>query len=293
MNAIETKNLTKYYGKSRGIVGVDITVEQGDFVGFVGPNASGKSTTIRTLLGLIAPTSGSAKVLGMDIRTDTTEILSRVGYLPSETAFYSGARVRDILEYSARLHKKDCRKEAAALCTRLQLDPSRRISELSLGNRKKVGIVCALQHSPELYILDEPTGGLDPLMQQEFYALLRERNEQGATVFLSSHILSEVSRYCSRAVIIREGRVVASDTVEALGGSDVKRVTLKGADSLPQLEGISGLAQDGQSVSFLYRGDIHRLIQALAQVSFEDVTIVDPPLDEVFMHYYAEEGANK
>ena len=293
MNAIETKNLTKYYGKSRGIVGVDITVEQGDFVGFVGPNASGKSTTIRTLLGLIAPTSGSAKVLGMDIRTDTTEILSRVGYLPSETAFYSGARVRDILEYSARLHKKDCRKEAAALCTRLQLDPSRRISELSLGNRKKVGIVCALQHSPELYILDEPTGGLDPLMQQEFYALLRERNEQGATVFLSSHILSEVSRYCSRAVIIREGRVVASDTVEALGGSDVKRVTLKGADSLPQLEGISGLAQDGQSVSFLYRGDIRRLIQALAQVSFEDVTIVDPPLDEVFMHYYAEEGANK
>ena len=293
MNAIETKNLTKYYGKSRGIVGVDITVEQGDFVGFVGPNASGKSTTIRTLLGLIAPTSGSAKVLGMDIRTDTTEILSRVGYLPSETAFYSGARVRDILEYSARLHKKDCRKEAADLCTRLQLDPSRRISELSLGNRKKVGIVCALQHSPELYILDEPTGGLDPLMQQEFYALLRERNEQGATVFLSSHILSEVSRYCSRAVIIREGRVVASDTVEALGGSDVKRVTLKGADSLPQLEGISGLAQDGQSVSFLYRGDIRRLIQALAQVSFEDVTIVDPPLDEVFMHYYAEEGANK
>ncbi len=293
MNAIETKNLTKYYGKSRGIVGVDITVEQGDFVGFVGPNASGKSTTIRTLLGLIAPTSGSAKVLGMDIRTDTTEILGRVGYLPSETAFYSGARVRDILEYSARLHKKDCRKEAAALCTRLQLDPSRRISELSLGNRKKVGIVCALQHSPELCILDEPTGGLDPLMQQEFYALLRERNEQGATVFLSSHILSEVSRYCSRAVIIREGRVVASDTVEALGGSDVKRVTLKGADSLPQLEGISGLARDGQSVSFLYRGDIRMLIQALSQVSFEDVTIVDPPLDEVFMHYYAEEGANK
>ncbi|MBO7274965.1 MAG: ABC transporter ATP-binding protein, partial [Clostridia bacterium] len=168
-----------------------------------------------------------------------------------------------------------------------------RISELSLGNRKKVGIVCALQHSPELYILDEPTGGLDPLMQQEFYALLRERNEQGATVFLSSHILSEVSRYCSRAVIIREGRVVASDTVEALGGSDVKRVTLKGADSLPRLDGISGLARDGQSVSFLYRGDIRLLIQALAGVSFEDITVVDPPLDEVFMHYYAEEGTKK
>lgn len=291
MNVIETDSLTKYYGKNRGITDVNITVKQGDFTGFVGPNGSGKSTTIRTLLGLISPSSGSAKVLGRDVRTDSTDILSRIGYLPSETAFYSGARVRDILEYSARLRKKDCSREAAALCTRLQLDLSRRISELSLGNRKKVGIVCALQHSPELYILDEPTSGLDPLMQQEFYALLRERNEQGATVFLSSHILSEVSRYCSRAVIIREGRVVASDTVEALGGSDVKRVTLKGADSLPQLEGIGAIARDGQSVSFLYRGDILLLIQALAGVSFEDVTVVDPPLDEVFMHYYAEEGA--
>ena len=291
MNVIETYSLTKYYGKNRGITDVNITVKQGDFTGFVGPNGSGKSTTIRTLLGLISPSAGGAKVLGRDVRTDSTDILSRIGYLPSETAFYSGARVRDILEYSAHLRKKDCSKEAAALCARLQLDPSRRISELSLGNRKKVGIVCALQHSPELYILDEPTSGLDPLMQQEFYALLRERNEQGATVFLSSHILSEVSRYCSRAVIIREGRVVASDTVEALGGSDVKRVTLKGADSLPQLEGIGAIARDGQSVSFLYRGDIRLLIQALAGVSFEDVTVVDPPLDEVFMHYYAEEGA--
>lgn len=291
MNVIETDSLTKYYGKNRGIADVNITVKQGDFTGFVGPNGSGKSTTIRTLLGLISPSSGSAKVLGRDVRTDTTDILSRIGYLPSETAFYSGARVRDILEYSARLRKKDCSREAADLCTRLQLDPSRRINELSLGNRKKVGIVCALQHSPELYILDEPTSGLDPLMQQEFYALLRERNEQGATVFLSSHILSEVSRYCSRAVIIREGRVAASDTVEALGGSDVKRVTLKGAGSLPQLEGIGAIARDGQSVSFLYRGDIRLLIQALAGISFEDVTVVDPPLDEVFMHYYAEEGA--
>lgn len=290
MNAIETKNLTKYYGKHRGIADVNITVKQGDFTGFVGPNGSGKSTTIRTLLGLISPSSGSAEVLGMDVRTHTTDILSRIGYLPSETAFYSGARVRDILEYSARLRKKDCRAQAAALCSRLQLDPSRRISELSLGNRKKVGIVCAMQHSPELYILDEPTSGLDPLMQQEFYAMLREQNEKGATVFLSSHILSEVSRYCSRAVIIREGRVVAADTIDALGSSDVKRVTLKGADSLPQLEGIGAIARDGQSVSFLYRGDIRLLIQALAGISFEDVTVVDPPLDEVFMHYYAEEG---
>lgn len=293
MNAIETKNLTKYYGKSRGITDVSITVGQGDFVGFVGPNGSGKSTTIRTLLGLISPSSGSASVLGMDVLASRTEILGRVGYLPAETAFYNGARVRDVLEYSARLRKIDCTAAAKNLCERLQLDMNRKIGELSLGNRKKVGIVCAMQHSPELYILDEPTSGLDPLMQQEFFALLQEKNQQGATVFLSSHILSEVSRYCSRAVVIREGRVIAADTVDALGSSDVKRVTLKGADGMPRFDGISALTCDEQSLSFLYRGDSKSLIAGLSQLSFGDITITDPPLDEVFMHYYAEEGESK
>ena len=289
MNAIETQKLTKYYGKSRGIVDVDIVVRQGDFVGFVGPNGSGKSTTIRTLLGLISPTSGSAKVLGMDSKKDNTQVLKRVGYLPSETSFYSGARVRDILDYSARLRNIDCSKEADNLCTRLQLDTERKISELSLGNRKKVGIVCAMQHSPELYIFDEPTSGLDPIMQQEFYKLLQEKNQQGATVFLSSHILSEVSRYCSSAVIIREGRVIACDSIDALGHNGVKRVTLKGALDLTQIEGISDFSKDADSVSFLYKGDARVPVGHLAQHNFDDLTITDPALDEVFMHYYAGE----
>ena len=207
MNAVSTHNLTKYYGKSRGIVDVSLSVEQGDFFGFIGPNGAGKSTTIRTLLGLISPTNGSAEIFGRNISEKRTEILSDIGYLPSETLFYGGMRIKDILRLSADLRKKDCTQEAKKLCERLELDTSRKIDELSLGNRKKVGIVCALQHKPKLYILDEPTSGLDPLMQREFFALLKERNDEGATVFLSSHILSEIQQHCNHAAVIRDGKI--------------------------------------------------------------------------------------
>lgn len=213
MNAIETESLTKFYGKNRGIEDLTLTVAEGDFFGFMGPNGAGKSTTIRTLLGLISPTSGRARVLGMDISTPAPKLLREVGYLPSETAFWPGMRVRDVLKFSAGLRGMDCASAAKDLCAALELDVDRRVEELSLGNRKKVGIVCALQHSPRLYILDEPTSGLDPLMQRAFYALLKERNAQGATVFLSSHVLSEVRRYCKNAAILREGRLVAQDAV--------------------------------------------------------------------------------
>ena len=204
MKAIETIHLTKYYGKARGIADISLSVEEGDFFGFIGPNGAGKSTTIRTLLGLITATDGSARIFGQDIQTQQTALLGEIGYLPSETMFYHGMRVKDVLRLSADLHKKDCGKEAEKLCRRLDLDTSRKIDELSLGNRKKVGIVCAMQHRPRLYILDEPTSGLDPLMQREFYALLQERSREGATVFLSSHVLSEVQRYCRHAAVIRE-----------------------------------------------------------------------------------------
>ena len=189
MNAIEIKNLTKYYGKSRGIIDLSLSVEKGDFFGFIGPNGAGKSTTIRLLLGLINATSGDANVLGINVKTKQTEILKKVGYLSGDTAFYRGMRVKEILKLSADLRGMDCKEEAEKLCKRLDLDVNKKIEQLSLGNRKKVGIVCALQHRPELYILDEPTSGLDPLIQHEFYAILQERNLEGATIFLSSHIL--------------------------------------------------------------------------------------------------------
>lgn len=289
MKAIQTEKLTKFYGKSRGIVDVDLSVEQGDFYGFIGPNGAGKSTTIRTLLGLIAPTSGKAEILGLDMVKDRTEILSKVGYLPAEAAFWGGMKVKEILKFSAALRKTDCKKEADELCQRLELDPSKKVKELSLGNRKKVSIVCALQHKPELYILDEPTSGLDPLMQKEFYDILTERNREGATVFLSSHILSEVGKYCRNAGIIREGRLLVSDRVERLGHTGVKRVCLRGVEEVPGLPCMEDVRQEQDTVSFLYRGQPSQLIRDLQELAFGDITIADPELDEVFLHYYQKE----
>ena len=290
MNAVVTNNLTKFYGKARGIVDVSLTVEEGDFFGFIGPNGAGKSTTIRTLLGLIAPTGGSAEIFGKDICRQRTEILADIGYLPSETMFYGGMRVKDVLRLSARLRKADCSGEAEKLCERLELDTSRKIDELSLGNRKKVGIVCALQHRPKLYILDEPTSGLDPLMQREFYSLLQERNEDGATVFLSSHVLSEVQRYCKHAAVIREGRLLACDSVEKLGHTGAKRVTLRGVAAAPELEHIRDVKVSAEGVSFLYGGKADRLIKTLSALPITDITIAEPDLEDIFMHYYAKEG---
>jgi ABC-2 type transport system ATP-binding protein len=288
MNAIQTDSLTKYYGKSRGITDVSLTVGEGDFFGFIGPNGAGKSTTIRTLLGLIAPTKGSAKIFGKDIQSRKEAILSSVGYMPSEAAFYPHMRVREILKLSADLRKRDCRKEAAKLCDRLSLDTGKKIRELSLGNRKKVSIVCALQHEPQLCILDEPTSGLDPLMQREFFALLEERNAAGTTVFLSSHVLSEVQRHCRHAAVIRDGRLLLSDSIENMGHTDARRVTLRGVDKPPVLENIRDITAAGDTVTFLYRGDIQALLTALAALPLTDVTIAEPDLEEIFMHYYNE-----
>lgn len=291
MKAINTEKLTKSYGRARGVIDLDLSVREGDFFGFIGPNGAGKSTTIRTLLGLISPTSGRAEVLGLDIMKDRTELLSRVGYLPGETFFYSGMKVSELLKLSAKLRGIDCTAEARLLCERLDLDPTKRIDRLSLGNRKKVGIVCALQHRPELYILDEPTSGLDPLMQKEFYDILCERNREGATVFLSSHILSEIDRYCKNAAIIREGRLVVSDSIENLSRANGKRVALRGVENLPECEFIRDLKTENGNASFLYCGRSEELIRFLSSLSFEDVTLTDPELDEIFMHYYEKEEA--
>ena len=289
MKAIQTEKLTKYYGKSRGIIDVSLSVDEGELFGFIGPNGAGKSTFIRTMLGLISPTSGSAEIFGKDITANKVDNLSDIGYLPSEASFYSGMRVRDILSLSAKLRKKDCSKEAQALCERLELDTDRKIGELSLGNRKKVGIVCALQHRPRLYILDEPTGGLDPLMQKEFYDIIKERNDEGATVFLSSHILSEIGRYCKSAAVIREGKLLVSDSVANLVHTGIKRVTLRGVADFPNIENARDVVKENDSIKFLYSGDPSELLRILSTVSFEDINIIDPDLDEVFMHYYAKE----
>lgn len=288
-NAIETSGLTKIYGKARGITDVNLAVPEGDFLGFIGPNGAGKSTTIRILLGLIAPTGGTARIFGEDIRGKRTELLARIGYMPSEAYFYRGMKAGEVLEYSAGLRKKDCTREARRLCDRLGLDVNKRVDQLSLGNRKKVSIVCALQHEPELCILDEPTSGLDPLIQREFYGILAERNKAGTTIFLSSHVLSEIQKYCKHAAVIREGRILACDSIENLGHANAKEVTLSGVTAPPMLEGMRNVKTEADTVSFLYSGETQKLLNALAQLNATDVMITEPDLEEIFMHYYKEE----
>ena len=201
-------------------------------------------------------------------------------------------KVKDVIKLSADLRKKDCNAEAARLCDRLQLDTEKKVEELSFGNRKKVGIVCALQHNPKLCILDEPTSGLDPLMQREFFSILREKNAAGMTVFLSSHILSEIQRNCTRAAIIREGSLIACDSVEALAKTSAKRVTVHGDVFLGGLTEVRDVQQFDGGVNFLYGGEIKELLRILAEGRVTDISIAEPDLEEIFMHYYQYESQN-
>ena len=292
MSIIETKKLTKYYGKSRGVTELDLNVEEGEFFGFIGPNGAGKSTTIRTLLGLIYPTSGEAKIFGRDIIRDKKEILADIGYMPSEATFYNGMKVKEIISLSAKMRKKDCSAESDKLCERLALDKEKHVEELSLGNRKKVSIVCALQHKPRLCILDEPTSGLDPLMQKEFFDILKERHSDGATIFLSSHVLSEIQKNCSRAAIIKDGRIIALDSVENLSKTSAKRVVLHGVNKVPHTLAVTSVEESTDSVSFLYNGNIKDLLNTVNSLPIYDMTITEPQLEEIFMHYYEKGDKN-
>lgn len=290
MEVMKTTKLTKYYGKVRGIKELDLTVTHGEFFGFIGPNGAGKSTTIRTVLGLIAPTSGDAMIFGKDVTKEREAILQNIGYLPSEALFYQGMKVKDILRLSADLRKVDCSAESKRLCERLQLDTARKIDDLSFGNRKKVAIVCALQHQPELLVLDEPTGGLDPLMQKEFFDILRERNREGTTIFLSSHVLSEIQRNCTRAAIIRDGRIIAQGSVDDLSKTSAKRITVHGSIHLENLSGVRDRKAGEDGISFLYSGDMGSLLRTLASGQVDNLTVTEPDLEEIFLHYYEEDG---
>lgn len=290
MEVMKTTKLTKYYGKVRGIKELDLTVTHGEFFGFIGPNGAGKSTTIRTVLGLIAPTSGDAMIFGKDVTKEREAILQNIGYLPSEALFYQGMKVKDILRLSADLRKVDCSAESKRLCERLQLDTARKIDDLSFGNRKKVAIVCALQHRPELLVLDEPTGGLDPQKQKEFFDILRERNREGTTIFLSSHVLSEIQRNCTRAAIIRDGRIIAQGSVDDLSKTSAKRITVHGSIHLENLSGVRDRKAGEDGISFLYSGDMGSLLRTLASGQVDDLTVTEPDLEEIFLHYYEEDG---
>lgn len=285
---IETHKLTKSYGKSRGIIDVDLVVNEGEIFGFIGPNGSGKSTTIRTLLSLVYKTSGEAKIFGLDCHKNREEILRQVGYLPSEIFYYENMRAIDLLNYSASFYHKDCSAKIAELSSLLELDLSKKIEDMSLGNRKKVGIVQGLLHSPKLLILDEPTNGLDPLMQKTFFDLIQEENKKGSTVLFSSHILDEVQRICDRVAIIKEGRIINTQKIAELREQSYKKVAFHTTEPISQfeIEGGANVAVNHDRVSFVFKGDLNMLLQKLSQYRLINLDISEPSLEEIFMHYY-------
>ena len=291
--AIVLNELTKNYGKHRGINKLSFSVNQGEFFGFIGPNGAGKSTTIRTLMGLIRPTGGSASIFDLDCHSKASVIARDVGYLPSENSYYENMKVRELLQYTADLYGMDCKTKMKELADRLNLDLSRKIADLSLGNKKKVGIVSAIMTSPKLIIMDEPTSGLDPLIQQAFYDILKEENSRGATVFFSSHVLSEVQKLCDRVAILKEGQLIGIQSIKELRESGYKKVSLSAKEAIPRdffdLSGIANYAEtaDKTSVSFMYNGNITAIIDKLHLLHLDDVLLEEPSLEEIFMHYYA------
>ena len=291
--AIVLNELTKHYGKHRGINNLSFSVNQGEFFGFIGPNGAGKSTTIRTLMGLIRPTGGSASIFDLDCHSKASVIARDVGNLPSENSYYENMKVRELLQYTADLYGMDCKTKMKELADRLNLDLSRKIADLSLGNKKKVGIVSAIMTSPKLIIMDEPTSGLDPLIQQAFYDILKEENSRGATVFFSSHVLSEVQKLCDRVAILKEGQLIGIQSIKELRESGYKKVSLSAKEAIPRdffdLSGIANYAEtaDKTSVSFMYNGNITAIIDKLHLLHLDDVLLEEPSLEEIFMHYYA------
>lgn len=294
MNVIEINNLTKTYGKSRGITDISFTVEEGEIFGFIGPNGAGKSTTIRTLLSLIYPTSGSATIFGKDCVQFAPEIKKEIGYLPSEVFYYDNMKVKDLLKYSASFYKKDCSKRIKELAELMDLDLNKKIDDLSLGNKKKVGIVQGLLHEPKLIILDEPTSGLDPLMQQKFFELLEEENKKGATILFSSHILSEVQRLCNRVAIIKEGKIVTVEKISTLQENNYKKFKVETQAPLDpnyfNISGVNNLEVKDTTTSFLFRGNINAIMKKLADIELVNLWIEEPDLEEIFMHYYEKEA---
>ena len=288
-NAVSLEGLVKRYGKHRGIEGLDLKVKEGEWFGYIGPNGAGKSTTIRTMLGLIKATEGKSTVLGMDSWKDREKIMEKVGYLPSEAIFYPEMTVSETLDYALSLHGCKDRRRQKELSERLELDTGRKIGELSYGNRKKVGIVCALEHNPSLLILDEPTGGLDPLMQREFFSMLEEEHRKGVTIFMSSHILSEIESHAETAAAIREGRIIVSGKVEEISRTNARRVSLRGKADISTLTGVKEVVEDKNGMSFLYSGEASALLEALYKGSVKDFTVTEPDLEEVFLHYYRKE----
>ncbi len=297
MAVIETSGLTKYYGDTPGIIDLDLEVREGEVFGFIGPNGAGKSTTIRTLLNFLFPTHGSGAILGLDIIKGSLEIRTRTGYLPGDLSMYETMTAREFLTYFANLRKVDTSVRMQELADRFELDLDRKIKDYSTGNRQKVGIVNAFMPDPELYILDEPTAGLDPLMQQEFQEMIGEVRDRGHTVFLSSHILPEVERIADRVGIVRQGRLIEVDSVEAFKAKAHRSVTIQfatpvEASAFARLESVASVEtrNDGTVLSLTVKGSMDAVVKAAARYDVLSVSTRSGELEEVFLSYYSQDN---
>jgi len=291
-NIIELIHLSKYYGRSRGIEDISLAVQQGDIFGFIGPNGAGKSTTIRILLNLIFPSSGSARIMDMDVVRDSRKIRNRIGYVPSDANLYDKMRVHEFLKFGSAFYGlKNGEETIRELSELFDLDLERKIPELSMGNKKKVSIIQALVHHPDLLILDEPTTGLDPLIQSRFFELLHEENKKGTTIFFSSHVLSEVQALCKTVAIIKDGRIIKTEEIASLRKKQLKKIRIGFKDprnirdlSIDAVESVQ--TDSGKILEFMFSGDINKLVQKLSSENIETLTIEEPQLEEIFLHYY-------
>jgi len=293
MAVIETKGLTKFYGKNRGIVDVSVSVSEGEVYGFIGPNGAGKSTMIKTLLNLLFPTSGSARIFGLDCVRDSREIKQSVGYVPCEVRYYEDLTVAQMLAFSDSFHKNADKAYTASLSERFGLEPKKKIGELSSGNKKKTALVAALSSRPKLLILDEPTNGLDPLMRKTFFEAIAEARSSGATIFLSSHNLDEVQSLCTRVAIIREGRIADVKKMRDLTAGNAKKVTVRGSRLPESIEGAEVISRTPEKLVFRYgSADMKKLVAALSSMEITDLLIEDVKLQDVFMSYYSGDTKN-
>ena len=293
--AIRTNKLSKNYGLGRGLFDLDLEVSPREVFGYLGPNGAGKTTTIRCLMGLIRPTGGAAHIFGLDCRRDSVAVKRKVGYLPGDIPQFGSLRGKEVVAYLGGMRGGADPKTVRSIAERFDLDLDRRFREYSTGNKRKLGILLAFMHQPELLILDEPTSGLDPLNQQEFYALLREARDGGAAAFLSSHILSEVEHICDRVGILRAGRLVNVAQLEDLHHIRAHRVELEFAPGTPVPEsairsaaGVENVTADGQRVSCTVRGSFAPLFEAIRSAKVTDLVSTEPSLEEIFLSYYSE-----
>jgi len=292
MNIIEIKNLTKTYGKSRGIDNVNLSVKEGEIYGFIGPNGAGKSTTIKTILNLIFPTKGEAKIFGLDCVKDTTKIKENIGYVPSEVRYYDDMTVKEILDYAISFKKNVDHEYVEKLISTFEVELQKKIFQLSLGNKKKVSIIQALLHKPKLLILDEPTNGLDPLVQQKLFNELLELKNLGSTIFLSSHNLSEVEAFCDRVAIIKEGKILEVKNIADFSKKTVKKITVKLSQNIEEeIKALGGniIENSNNTLAFNYDGDLNKFISFINNYSIENLIIEEIKLSEVFMSYYEME----